>query len=174
MRKLTTFIIASAIALSSSTLVYAAEVASTAPSDTVSSGTSAAPVVKNSSEKEEQNKEWQKGKSLFAGLELTVQQRQQLHDLMKDMHKDKDRDAAMKTQYETLHQFIIAEKFDDAQAQAKIAEFSKTQSEHMLERLRIENKMYNLLTPEQKAKFNQNFEKREAKMSKHHKKEGAE
>jgi Spy/CpxP family protein refolding chaperone len=37
----------------------------------------------------------------------------------------------------------------------------------MLERAKAENKMYNLLTPEQKKQYNENYQKREQKMMEH-------
>ncbi|MGQ3523795.1 Spy/CpxP family protein refolding chaperone [Acinetobacter baumannii] len=43
----------------------------------------------------------------------------------------------------------------------------KAQSERMLERAKAENKMYNLLTPEQKKQYNENYQKREQKMMDH-------
>ncbi|VDZ54609.1 Spheroplast protein Y precursor [Serratia odorifera] len=37
----------------------------------------------------------------------------------------------------------------------------------MLERAKAENKMYNLLTPEQKKQYNENYQQREQKMMEH-------
>ncbi len=58
-------------------------------------------------------------------------------------------------------------RFDEAKAKAQIDAIGKAQSERMLERAKAENKMYNLLTPEQKKQYNENYQKREQKMMDH-------
>jgi len=59
-----------------------------------------------------------------------------------------------------------SDNFDEAKVKSQIDTISQAQSQRMLERARAENKMYNLLTPEQKKQFNENYQKRAEKMEK--------
>lgn len=67
-----------------------------------------------------------------------------------------------------MHSLVTAESFDEAKAKSQIDTITQAQSQHMLDRVRAENKMYNLLTPEQKKQFNQNYQERADKMGKMH------
>jgi len=101
----------------------------------------------------------------FAGLNLTEQQRQQMRDIMKESHQK--RGEGTKDERQALHSMVASDSFDEAKVKTQIDAISKAQSEHMLERAKAENKMYNLLTPEQKKQYNENYQKREQKMMEH-------
>ncbi|HHQ6627408.1 MULTISPECIES: ATP-independent periplasmic protein-refolding chaperone Spy [Serratia] len=158
MRKLTALFVASTLALGSASAAFAAD-ATTAPA--TASATPAAPV-KMMHYKEA------KRDNLFAGLNLTKDQRQQMRDIMKESHQK--RGPGAKDERQALHSMIASENFDEAKVKAQIDAIGKAQSEHMLERAKAENKMYNLLTPEQKKQYNENYQKREQKMMEHMKK----
>jgi protein CpxP len=154
MRKLTALFVASTLALGSASMAFAADT-TTAPA---TADSSAAPM------KMMHHKGEGKG-GPFAGLNLTEQQRQQMRDIMKESHQK--RGAGMKEERQALHSLVASDSFDEAKAKTQIDAISKTQSEHMLERAKAENKMYNLLTPEQKKQYNENYQKREQKMMDH-------
>ncbi|CAI2522634.1 Spheroplast protein Y precursor [Serratia ficaria] len=149
MRKLTALFVASNLALGSASMAFAAD--TTAAPD-------AAPM------KMMHHKGEGKG-GPFAGLNLTEQQRQQMRDIMKESHQK--RGPGMKEDRQALHNLVASDSFDEAKAKTQIDAISKAQSERMLERAKAENKMYNLLTPEQKKQYNENYQKREQKMMDH-------
>jgi periplasmic protein CpxP/Spy len=150
MRKLTTLFVASTLALGSASMAFAAETAAPA--------TDATPM------KMMHHNGPGKG-GPFAGLNLTDQQRQQMRDIMKESHQN--RGPGAKEERQALHNMIASDSFDETKAKAQIDTISKAQSERMLERAKAENKMYNLLTPEQKKQYNENYQKREQKMMDH-------
>ncbi len=154
MRKLTAMIVASTLALSSASFAFAAE---TTPVTSTPAQTQGA-------------MGQHKGPhhySPFAGLNLTEQQRTQMKALWKDSGIQHDR-GEMKKQMDTLHGLVASDSFDEAKVKSQIDQISQAQSTRMLERAKIENKMYNLLTPAQKKQFNENYQKRAEKMAEHH------
>lgn len=151
MRKLTALFVASTLALGSASMAFAADTATTAAAD-------------NAPMKMMHHKGPGKG-GPFAGLNLTEQQRQQMRDIMKEAHQK--RGPGMKEERQALHTLVASDSFDEAKAKAKIDAMSKAHSERMLARAKAENKMYNLLTPEQKKQYNENYQKREQKMMEH-------
>jgi len=156
MRKLTALFVASTLALGSASMAFAAD--TTAAPAAPASAADAAPM------KMMHHKGEGKG-GPFAGLNLTEQQRQQMRDIMKESHQN--RGAGVKEERQALHNLVASDSFDEAKAKSQIDAISKAQSEHMLERAKAENKMYNLLTPQQKKQYNENYQKREQKMMDH-------
>lgn len=154
MRKLTALFVASTLALGSASMAFAAD-------------TTAAPATADAAPmKMMHHKGEGKGKGgPFAGLDLTEQQRQQMRDIMKESHQN--RGAGVKEERQALHNLVASDSFDEAKAKTQIDAIGKAQSEHMLERAKAENKMYNLLTPEQKKQYNENYQKHEQKMMDH-------
>ncbi|RMN22163.1 hypothetical protein ALQ63_02057 [Serratia plymuthica] len=153
MRKLTALFVASTLALGSASMAFAAD-------------TTAAPATAADAAPMKMMHHKGEGKGgPFAGLNLTEQQRQQMRDIMKESHQN--RGAGVKEERQALHNLVASDSFDEAKAKSQIDAISKAQSEHMLERAKAENKMYNLLTPEQKKQYNENYQKREQKMMDH-------
>jgi Spy/CpxP family protein refolding chaperone len=150
MRKLTALFVASTLALGSASMAFAAD-------------TSAAPTTTEATPMNMKMMHHKGGP--FAGLNLTEQQRQQMRDIMKESHQK--RGEGTKEERQALHSMVASDSFDEAKAKTQIDAISKAQSEHMLERAKAENKMYNLLTPEQKKQYNENYQKREQKMMEH-------
>ncbi|MGL6020565.1 MAG: ATP-independent periplasmic protein-refolding chaperone Spy [Gibbsiella quercinecans] len=155
MRKLTALFVASTLALGSASMAFAADTSASAPD---------APPAKMMHHHKGPDK---KG-GPFAGLNLTEQQRQQIRDIMKESHP-KDGFAG-RNDRQALHNLVAADSFDEAKAKEQIDAFSKAQAERMLARVKAENKVYNLLTPEQKKQYNENYQKHEKKMEEHMKK----
>ncbi|MGF6192969.1 ATP-independent periplasmic protein-refolding chaperone Spy [Serratia sp. 2723] len=158
MRKLTALFVASTLALGTASAAFAAD-ATTTPA--TASATTAAPA-------KMMHHKGPGREGPFAGLNLTKEQRQQMRDIMKELHQN--RAPGAKDERQALHNMVASESFDEAKAKAQIDAIGKAQSEHMLERAKAENKMYNLLTPEQKKQYNENYQKREQKMMEHMKK----
>lgn len=152
MRKLTAMIVASTLALSSASFAFAAEMTAAPATDATT-----APHGKMMHHKGPHHM------NPFAGLNLTEQQKTQMKEIMKDSGPRPDR-AAMKAQMDQMHSLVASDSFDESKVKSQIDTITKAQSDRMLERARAENKMYNLLTPEQKKQFNENYQKRAAKM----------
>lgn len=152
MRKLTAMIVASTLALSSASFAFAAETTATPAPD--------APAATHGKMLHHKGPQHM---NPFAGLNLTEQQKTQMKDIMKDSGARPDR-AAMKAQMDQMHNLVASDSFDEAKVKSQIDTITKAQSDRMLDRARAENKMYNLLTPEQKKQFNENYQKRAEKM----------
>jgi len=155
MRKLTAMIVASTLALSSASFAFAAD---TTPAP------DAAP---SAAQGKMMHHKGPHHMNPFAGLNLTEQQKTQMKEIMKDSGARPDR-AAMKAQMDTMHGLVATDSFDEAKVKSQIDTITQAQSTRMLDRARAENKMYNLLTPEQKKQFNENYQKRAEKMEKMH------
>ena len=152
MRKLTAMIVASTLALSSASFAFAAETTAAPAADATT-----APHGKMMHPKGPHHM------NPFAGLNLTEQQKTQMKEIMKDSGARPDR-AAMKAQMDQMHSLVASDSFDESKVKSQIDTITKAQSDRMLDRARAENKMYNLLTPEQKKQFNENYQKRAEKM----------
>lgn len=152
MRKLTAMVVASTLALSSASFAFAAETTPATPAPAQTQG------------KMDHHK-GPRHHNPFAGLNLTEQQRTQMKALMKDSPRPDRGD--MKKQMDTLHGLVASNSFDESKVKAEIDQISQAQAARMLERAKVENKMYNLLTPEQKKQFNENYQKRGEKMAEH-------
>ncbi|SQC92965.1 Spheroplast protein Y precursor [Cedecea neteri] len=59
-----------------------------------------------------------------------------------------------------MHDVIASDSFDQAKAQAQVDKMAEQNKTRMLAHLQTQNKIYNILTPDQKKQFNANFEKR--------------
>lgn len=95
---------------------------------------------------------------MFKGLNLTDAQKQQMRTIMKEAHKDMKRPSLEERR--TMHSIIASDSFDQAKAEAQASQMAANGKERALKMMETQNKMYNVLTPEQKKQFNQNFEKR--------------
>ena len=73
------------------------------------------------------------------------------------MFKDLNLTDAQKQQ---IREIIASDTFDKAKAEAQIAKMEEQRKANMLAHMETQNKIYNILTPEQKKQFNANFEKR--------------
>ncbi len=99
---------------------------------------------------------------MFKGLKLTDQQREQMKTIARDSMKDMKRPSAAERQQ--MHDVIAADTFDSAKAQALVNSMAQEQNQRMLAHLETQNKMYNVLTAEQKQEFNKQFQQRAEKM----------
>ncbi|MGP4131566.1 ATP-independent periplasmic protein-refolding chaperone Spy [Pantoea tagorei] len=95
---------------------------------------------------------------MFRGLDLTEAQKTQIRDIMKESHKDFKRPSLEERR--AGHAIIASDTFDRAKAEAQAEKMAADAKARALTMLETENKLYNVLTPEQKKQYNANFEKR--------------
>ncbi|EDZ2344016.1 ATP-independent periplasmic protein-refolding chaperone [Salmonella enterica] len=145
MRKLTALFVASTLAMGAANLAHAAETTTAAPAD-------AKPMMQH------------KGKfdphydMMFKNLNLTDAQKQQIRDIMKAQREQMKRPPLEERR--AMHDIIASDTFDKAKAEAQITKMEAQRKANMLAHMETQNKIYNVLTPEQKKQYNANFEKR--------------
>ncbi|MEA7937676.1 ATP-independent periplasmic protein-refolding chaperone Spy [Salmonella enterica subsp. enterica serovar Virginia] len=145
MRKLTALFVASTLAMGAANLAHAAETTTAAPAD-------AKPMMQH------------KGKFgphhhiMFKNLNLTDAQKQQIRDIMKAQREQMKRPPLEERR--AMHDIIASDTFDKAKAEAQITKMEAQRKANMLAHMETQNKIYNVLTPEQKKQYNANFEKR--------------
>ncbi|EBX0003253.1 ATP-independent periplasmic protein-refolding chaperone [Salmonella enterica subsp. enterica serovar Anatum] len=145
MRKLTALFVASTLAMGAANLAHAAETTTAAPAD-------AKPMMQH------------KGKfgphhdMMFKNLNLTDSQKQQIRDIIKAQREQMKR--PLLEERRAMHDIIASDTFDKAKAEAQITKMEAQRKANMLAHMETQNKIYNVLTPEQKKQYNANFEKR--------------
>ncbi|EIH3623765.1 ATP-independent periplasmic protein-refolding chaperone [Salmonella enterica subsp. enterica serovar Agama] len=145
MRKLTALFVASTLAMGAANLAHAAETTIAAPAD-------AKPMMQH------------KGKfgphhdMMFKNLNLTDAQKQQIRDIIKAQREQMKR--PLLEERRAMHDIIASDTFDKAKAEAQITKMEAQRKANMLAHMETQNKIYNVLTPEQKKQYNANFEKR--------------
>ncbi|MDJ3757536.1 ATP-independent periplasmic protein-refolding chaperone Spy [Salmonella enterica] len=145
MRKLTALFVASTLAMCAANLAHAAETTTAAPAD-------AKPMMQH------------KGKfgphhdMMFKNLNLTDAQKQQIRDIIKAQREQMKR--PLLEERRAMHDIIASDTFDKAKAEAQITKMEAQRKANMLAHMETQNKIYNVLTPEQKKQYNANFEKR--------------
>ena len=144
MKKITALFVASTLALGAANLAHAA--------DATATSTDNAPMM--------HHKRGPGGphEMMFKGLNLTDAQKTQMRDIMKESHKDMQRPSL--DERRAAHSIIASDSFDQSKAEAQAEKMSANAKEHALKMLETQNKLYNVLTPEQKKQYNANFEKR--------------
>ncbi|EAA5685880.1 ATP-independent periplasmic protein-refolding chaperone [Salmonella enterica] len=145
MRKLTALFVASTLAMGAANLAHAAETTTAAPAD-------AKPMMQH------------KGKfgphhdMMFKNLNLTDAQKQQIRDIIKAQREQMKR--PLLEERRAMHDIIASDTFDKAKAEAQITKMEAQRKANMLAHMETQNKIYNVLTQEQKKQYNANFEKR--------------
>lgn len=145
MRKLTALFVASTLAMGAANLAHAAETTTAAPAD-------AKPMMQH------------KGKfgphhdMMFKNLNLTDAQKQQIRDIIKAQREQMK--LPLLEERRAMHDIIASDTFDKAKAEAQITKMEAQRKANMLAHMETQNKIYNVLTPEQKKQYNANFEKR--------------
>ena len=143
MRKLTALIVASTLALGAANLAHAA--------DTTATSADGKPMMHHKGPKGPHHA------MMFKGLNLTDAQKQQIRDIMKSQRENMKRPSLEERR--AMHDLIASDTFDKAKAEAQIDKMEAQHKAMALSRLETQNKIYNILTPEQKKQFNANFEK---------------
>ena len=143
MRKLTAIFVASTLALGAATLAQAAE--------------TPAPDANNAPMMHHKGPRGPHHDMMFQGLNLTDAQKTQIRDIMKSQRDNMKRPSL--DERRAMHELVASDTFDKAKAEAQIDKMEAQHKEMALARLETQNKIYNILTPEQKKQFNANFEK---------------
>jgi len=146
MKKITALFVASTLALGAVNLAHAAE---TTPADNAKMDAPA--------KHHKGGRDGEHG-NMFKGLNLTDAQKQQIRTIMQEKH------GQMKGSWQQdkrgMHDLVASESFDKAKAQAQVDKMAENYKVRMLSHMENQNKIYNILTPEQKKQFNDKFEKR--------------
>ena len=144
MRKLTALFVASTLAMGAANLAHAA--------DTTAAPTDSKPMMHH------KGKPGMHHDMMFKDLNLTDAQKQQVREIMKSQRDQMTRPTVEERR--ATHDIIASDTFDKAKAEAQIAKMEDQHKARMLAHMETQNKIYNILTPEQKKQFNANFEKR--------------
>ncbi|NBN70015.1 periplasmic heavy metal sensor [Proteus sp. G2618] len=94
---------------------------------------------------------------MFNGITLTEQQRTQMRDLMRQHHQDRY-NGNYRQRHENMHKLVTASQFDEAAVRAQMQDMDKQAIERHVEMAKVHNQMYQLLTPEQKAQLEKNYQ----------------
>lgn len=143
MKKITALFVASTLALGAANLAHAA--------DTTAAPTDSKPMMHHKGMHGGQHE------MMFKGLNLTDAQKQQIRDIMKSQRENMKRPSL--DERRAMHALIASDTFDKAKAEAQIDKMEAQHKDMALSRIETQNKIYNILTPEQKKQFNANFEK---------------
>ncbi len=146
MRKLTALFVASTLALGATSAAFAADTATT----------TAAPA--ESKMMHHKGKPGMHHDMMFKDLNLTDAQKTQIRDIMKSQRDQIKRPSVEERR--AMHDIIASDSFDKAKAQAQVDKMAEQNKARMLAHMETQNKIYNILTPEQKKQFDANFEKR--------------
>ncbi|MBU4683363.1 ATP-independent periplasmic protein-refolding chaperone Spy [Cedecea davisae] len=146
MRKLTALFVASTLALGAANLAHAAD---TTPATDAKTD---APMMHHKMMRGPMHE------MMFKDLNLTDAQKQQIKDIMKEQRGNMQRPSVEERR--AMHDVIASDSFDQAKAQAQVDKMAEQNKTRMLAHMQTQNKIYNILTPEQKKQFNANFEKR--------------
>ena len=97
------------------------------------------------------------GPDFFHGIKLTDAQKQQVRDILKQSREQMKRPSV--EQRRAAHQIVASDTFDQAKAEAEAANLAAGAKDRAFQRLQTENKLYNVLTPEQKKQYNDGYER---------------
>lgn len=147
MRKFTALFVASTLALGATSMAFAADTATTTAAPTEGK------MMMHHKGKPGMHHEMM----MFKDLNLTDAQKQQIRDIMKSQRENMKRPSLEERR--AMHDLIASDTFDKAKAEAQIDKMEAQHKAMALSRLETQNKIYNILTPEQKKQFNANFEK---------------
>ena len=144
MKKITALFVASTLALGAANLAHAADTTATTQTDSK-------PMMHHKGMPGHHD-------MMFKDLNLTDAQKQQIREIMKGQRDQMKRPPLEERR--AMHDIIASDTFDKVKAEAQIAKMEEQRKANMLAHMETQNKIYNILTPEQKKQFNANFEKR--------------
>ncbi|QTF10063.1 ATP-independent periplasmic protein-refolding chaperone [Brenneria izadpanahii] len=147
MRKLTTLLIASSLALGTAGIAHANDVQKGHPEVRMARDGKGGPGPRSMHHE-----------TMLKDLNLTDAQKQQVKEIVKASHDNMRK--LMQDERREMHNLVIADSFDAAKAQAQLDKADADRKAMRLNGLETQNKIYNILTAEQKKQYNDNFEKR--------------
>ncbi|MFB2781378.1 Spy/CpxP family protein refolding chaperone [Shewanella mangrovisoli] len=99
---------------------------------------------------------------MFEGLDLTDAQKADIKKLFAEQRAARSDDRPSKEERlahrAEMQALITSATFDEAQAKALMSAQQEKRQAQAIERMKMQNQIYNLLTPEQQAKFKARFE----------------
>tara|TARA_R110002126_G_scaffold172606_7_gene321365 strand:+ start:823 stop:1299 length:477 start_codon:yes stop_codon:yes gene_type:complete len=90
---------------------------------------------------------------MLAGVELSAEQRQQLHQLLADHRANKPERAQASGKRGELRQLIQADYFDETAVSELLQQQHQQRMTRQLAQLKLRHQVYQLLTPEQREKM---------------------
>ncbi|MBE8597224.1 Spy/CpxP family protein refolding chaperone [Xenorhabdus sp. BG5] len=103
---------------------------------------------------------------IFGGIALTEQQREQMWNLVKKQHHYEQPLVDVQVEHRKLNALLTAEDFDEAEVRSQLEKIAEKNVDVGVEIARINNQVYQLLTPEQKALLKNRLEQTNAKLEK--------
>ncbi|ARD38358.1 periplasmic heavy metal sensor [Edwardsiella ictaluri] len=104
---------------------------------------------------------------MFDGLTLSDAQRQQMRDIARQYAAQSD-SAAWHDAFKQRQQIITGDKFDENAVRAQLDASGAKRNQQLVQRLKMDHQMYNVLTPEQKKAFNDSAERGLQQMQQYH------
>ncbi len=95
---------------------------------------------------------------MFDGIELSEQQRQQMRDLMYQARHV--RSGMTFSDIEKMHDLETAKDFNESAVRAQAERMAEIHASEQVEMAKVRHQMYNLLTADQQAVLQKNFELR--------------
>lgn len=138
MRKFTALFVASTLTLGATSMAFAADTATT---------TAAAPA-EGKMMMHHKGPGMHNEMMMFKDLNLTDAQKQQIRDIRKSEREQMKRPPLEERR--AMHDIIASDSFDKAKAEAQIDKMAEQHKARMLAQFETQNKIYNILTPEQK------------------------
>lgn len=100
------------------------------------------------------------------GIDLTEAQQGKIKELtQKNFAEAQGKGEAMFKQHRALHDLVFAPKYNEAEAKRLANEIAQSQSEMMLNRVKLEQQIFATLTPEQQSKVSSNMKEFSDKMA---------
>ncbi|MCG8708754.1 ATP-independent periplasmic protein-refolding chaperone [Brenneria sp. 4F2] len=97
---------------------------------------------------------------MLKDLKLTESQKQQVKEIMSASHDNMRK--LMQDERREMNSLVTADSFDAAKAQTLLDKADANRKAMRLNSLETQNKIYNILTPEQKKQYNDGVEKRQS------------
>ena len=99
---------------------------------------------------------------MFEGLDLTDTQKADIKKLFAEQRAANGEDRLTKEERlahrAEMQALVTSAAFDEAQAKVLMSAQQEKRQAQAIERMKMQNQIYNLLTPEQQAKFKARFE----------------
>ncbi|QYJ80499.1 Spy/CpxP family protein refolding chaperone [Shewanella acanthi] len=99
---------------------------------------------------------------MFEGLDLTEAQKADIKKLFAEQRAVRKENRPPKEEREAMRkdmqEIVTASSFDEVKAKAWLDAQQEKRQSQMIEHLKMQNQIYNLLTPEQQTKFKARFE----------------
>jgi len=96
---------------------------------------------------------------MMRDLDLSAEQRDQIRSMMQGQRDLHQQNWEQRSEYrQQMHQLMMADTFDEAAAKKLIEAQTAQHQQQMLERLKLHHQVLGVLTPEQKAEYQQKME----------------